>query len=105
VLRDAEKVRKVAMAATIQEQKVAKAKAKEITAAKATRARAGQEAKARCIVKNWAQGRMEEIIQDLDEGKVPDDSVGPDTPGNKDSFYTLSSSPPMASILKKQTSS
>ena len=85
-MRDAEKVRKAAMAATIREQKAAKAKA--IMAAKAARARAGQEAKARHVAKNQAQGRLEEIIRDLDEGKVPGDYVGPDTPGNKDILPT-----------------
>ena len=84
--RDAEKARKAAMAAAIREQKAAKAKA--ITAAKAARARAGREAKARRVAKNRARGRMEEIIRVLDEGEVPGDSVGPDTPGDEDILPT-----------------
>jgi hypothetical protein len=74
------------MAAAIQEWKAAKAKA--ITAVKAKRARAGREAKARHVAKNRAQGRMDEIIRDLDEGEVPGDSVGPDTPGEEDILPT-----------------
>jgi len=85
-LRDVEKVRKAAMAATIQEQKAVKAKA--ITAAKVTRAKAGQEARAMHIATNQAQGRMEKIIRDLDEGKVLNDSAGPDTPGDEDILST-----------------